>query len=69
MLNELKPAVLMLLVFTLLTGGLYPAVITGIAQAVMRAHANDWSLNLLGGLAALAMGVAAVALLASLARS
>jgi K+-transporting ATPase ATPase C chain len=40
MLNELKPAVLMLLVFTLLTGGLYPAVITGIAQAVMRAHAN-----------------------------
>jgi len=36
---------------------------------IMRAHANDWSLNLLGGFAALAMGVAAVALLASLARS
>ena len=38
-------------------------------RRIMRAHANDWSLNLLGGLAALAMGVAAVALLASLARS
>ena len=40
MLKELKPAVLMLAVFTLLTGGLYPAVITGIAQAVMPSRAN-----------------------------
>ena len=40
MLKELKPAVLMLVVFTLLTGGLYPAVVTAIAQAVMPARAN-----------------------------
>ncbi|HYL18621.1 MAG TPA: potassium-transporting ATPase subunit KdpC [Burkholderiales bacterium] len=40
MLKELKPAVLMLVVFTLLTGALYPAVVTGIAQAVMPARAN-----------------------------
>jgi K+-transporting ATPase ATPase C chain len=40
MLKELKPAVLMLVVLTLLTGGLYPAVVTGIAQAVMPRQAN-----------------------------
>jgi potassium-transporting ATPase KdpC subunit len=40
MLKELKPALLMLVVFTLLTGGMYPAVITGIAQAVMPSRAN-----------------------------
>jgi K+-transporting ATPase ATPase C chain len=40
MLKELKPAVLMLVVFTLLTGAIYTAVVTGIAQAVMPARAN-----------------------------
>jgi K+-transporting ATPase ATPase C chain len=40
MLKELKPAFLMMLVMTVLTGLIYPAVITGIAQAVFRDQAN-----------------------------
>jgi K+-transporting ATPase ATPase C chain len=40
MLKELKPAVLMLVVFTLLTGAIYSAVVTGIAQAVIAGNAN-----------------------------
>jgi K+-transporting ATPase ATPase C chain len=40
MLKELKPAFLMMLVMTVLTGLVYPAVITGIAQAVFRDQAN-----------------------------
>src|SRR3984893_12535472 len=38
--KELKPAFLMMLVMTVLTGLVYPAVITGIAQAVFRDQAN-----------------------------
>jgi potassium-transporting ATPase KdpC subunit len=40
MLKELKPAFLMMLVMTVLTGVLYPAVITGIAQVAFRDQAN-----------------------------
>jgi len=40
MLKELKPALLMMLVMTVLTGLLYPAVITGIAQVAFRDEAN-----------------------------
>src|ERR1700730_6701234 len=38
--EELKTAFLMMLVMTVLTGLIYPAVITGIAQAVFRDQAN-----------------------------
>src|ERR1700726_2680125 len=38
--KELKPAFMMMLVMTVLTGMVYPAVITGIAQAVFRDQAN-----------------------------
>src|SRR5215470_641764 len=40
MLRELKPAFLMMVVMTVLTGLLYPAVITGISQAVFKDQAN-----------------------------
>jgi potassium-transporting ATPase KdpC subunit len=40
MLKELKPAVLMMIAMTILTGLLYPAVVTAIAQAVFRDHAD-----------------------------
>src|SRR3984885_13164722 len=40
MLKELKPAFMMIIVMTVLTGVLYPAVITGIAQVVFRDQAN-----------------------------
>jgi potassium-transporting ATPase KdpC subunit len=40
MLKALKPGFLMMLVMTVLTGLIYPAVITGIAQAVFRDQAN-----------------------------
>jgi potassium-transporting ATPase KdpC subunit len=40
MLKELKPAFLMMVVMTVLTGLLYPAVITGIAQVAFREQAN-----------------------------
>ncbi|PWT84198.1 MAG: potassium-transporting ATPase subunit C, partial [Proteobacteria bacterium] len=40
MLKELKPAVLMLLAFTVLTGVVYPFVVTGIAQLVFPRQAN-----------------------------
>src|SRR6476646_2035300 len=40
MLRELKPALLMMIVMTVLTGLLYPAVITGIAQVAFRDQAN-----------------------------
>ncbi|MFA7382413.1 MAG: potassium-transporting ATPase subunit KdpC [Desulfurivibrionaceae bacterium] len=38
--KELKPAILMCLLFTLLCGGLYPAVVTGIAQTLFPEQAN-----------------------------
>ncbi len=40
MFKELKPAFLMMVVMTVLTGLLYPAVITGIAQVAFPAQAN-----------------------------
>jgi len=40
MLKELKPALLMLALLTVLTGGLYPLLVTGIAQGVFPHQAN-----------------------------
>ena len=40
MTKELKPALLMMIVMTVLTGLLYPAVITGIAQVAFKDQAN-----------------------------
>src|ERR1700688_3283572 len=40
MLKELKPGFMMMLVMTVLTGLVYPAVITGISQIVFRDQAN-----------------------------
>ncbi len=40
MLKELKPALLMLGLLTALTGGLYPLVVTGVAQGVFPHQAN-----------------------------
>ncbi len=40
MLKELKPAVLVLLVMTVLTGVAYPLIVTGIAQVVFPRQAN-----------------------------
>ncbi len=40
MLKELRPAVLMLLVLTLITGAAYPALVTGIAQLAFKSQAN-----------------------------
>jgi K+-transporting ATPase ATPase C chain len=40
MLKELKPGFMMMLVMTILTGLVYPAVITGISQIVFRDQAN-----------------------------
>jgi len=36
--KDIKPAILMLIVFTIICGGIYPAVVTGIAQAVSRSR-------------------------------
>ncbi|HTT37044.1 MAG TPA: potassium-transporting ATPase subunit KdpC [Burkholderiales bacterium] len=40
MLRELKPAFLMLIVFTVLTGLVYPSVVTGIGQVLFPRQAN-----------------------------
>jgi K+-transporting ATPase ATPase C chain len=40
MLKDLKPALLMLIVMTVLTGAFYPLIVTGIAQAVFARQAN-----------------------------
>jgi K+-transporting ATPase ATPase C chain len=46
--SQLRPAVVMLLLFTLLTGVAYPLIVTGIAQAAFPAQANG-SLVVEGG--------------------
>ena len=38
--KELKPAILLFIAFTVICGGIYPAVVTGIAQAVFPKQAN-----------------------------
>ncbi|MBW8878202.1 MAG: potassium-transporting ATPase subunit KdpC [Acidobacteria bacterium] len=48
--RELRPAILIFLVLTVLTGLIYPLVVTGIAQAVFPRQANG-SLIVKGGLA------------------
>jgi K+-transporting ATPase ATPase C chain len=40
MLSELKPAILITIVFTILTGLLYPLAVTGVAQALFHKQAN-----------------------------
>jgi K+-transporting ATPase ATPase C chain len=40
MLKELKPALLMLLVLTIITGAAYPALVTGIVQLLFKSQAN-----------------------------
>ena len=40
MLKELKPALLLLLVLTLLTGAIYPLLVTGLAQGLFHHQAN-----------------------------
>jgi K+-transporting ATPase ATPase C chain len=40
MLKELKPAILITIVLTILTGILYPLAVTGIAQTIFRKQAN-----------------------------
>jgi len=40
MLAQIRPAALLLILFTILTGLVYPAVVTGIAQITMPAKAN-----------------------------
>ena len=40
MMSHLRPALVLLGLFTLLTGLVYPAVVTGIAQVVFPAQAN-----------------------------
>lgn len=40
MLKELKPALLIFLVLTLITGAAYPALVTGIAQLAFKSEAN-----------------------------
>lgn len=48
LIGELRPALLMLLVLTVLTGVVYPLVVTGIAQALFARQANG-SLIVLNG--------------------
>lgn len=47
--KELKPAILFFIVFTILCGGIYPALVTGIARAVFPHQANGSLLADRGG--------------------
>ena len=38
--KEIRPAILMLILFTVICGGIYPAVVTGVAQAMFPKQAN-----------------------------
>jgi K+-transporting ATPase ATPase C chain len=38
--KDIKPAILMVIVFTVICGGIYPAIVTGIAQALFPKQAN-----------------------------
>ncbi len=38
--KDMKPAILMLIIFTVICGGIYPAVVTGVAQAVFPKQAK-----------------------------
>jgi K+-transporting ATPase KdpC subunit len=38
--NQIRPALMAILIFTLITGVIYPLVVTGIAQLVFPGHAN-----------------------------
>jgi K+-transporting ATPase ATPase C chain len=38
--KDIKPAILLFIIFTILCGGIYPALVTGIAQAVFPKQAN-----------------------------
>ncbi len=38
--NEIKPAILIFIVFTVICGGIYPVVVTGIAKAIFPEQAN-----------------------------
>jgi len=47
--KEIRPALLFLLLFTVLCGGIYPAVVTGIAQAVFPRQARGSLIEERGG--------------------
>jgi K+-transporting ATPase ATPase C chain len=47
--KDIKPAILMFIVFTVICGGIYPAVITGIAQVVFPKQANGSFITDKGG--------------------
>lgn len=38
--KDLKPAILMLIIFSVICGGIYPTIVTGIAQVLFPAQAN-----------------------------